>query len=202
MPNPFVYGEIVPLDAFADRDAELERLVADLGGWTEGLSDLAAPLRQVVAGSAGPVGARPAAVATLEITVSSFSSYVAFLEGYARALVALETRLERARAWLPELFSSMRPELRLRRRRAGGAHAGRPRVPGRPHGARRQPARRRGLRAARPHRGAPEQAPRRRPRRVPGDRRFRRRQRSSTPCARPCSSSARSATCSPARSRA
>ena len=30
MTNPFVYGEIVPLTAFVDREAELERLTADL----------------------------------------------------------------------------------------------------------------------------------------------------------------------------
>ena len=28
--NPFVYGEIVPLEAFADRVIELDRLVTDL----------------------------------------------------------------------------------------------------------------------------------------------------------------------------
>ncbi len=31
MQNPFVYGEVVPGDAFADREAELDRLVDDLG---------------------------------------------------------------------------------------------------------------------------------------------------------------------------
>ena len=30
MPNPFVYGEIVPVAAFVDREAELERLTGDL----------------------------------------------------------------------------------------------------------------------------------------------------------------------------
>ena len=30
MQNPFVYGEVVPAAAFADRVAELDRLVADL----------------------------------------------------------------------------------------------------------------------------------------------------------------------------
>jgi uncharacterized protein len=44
--------------------------------------------------------------------VSSFSSYVAFLEGYARAVLAAETRWDRARAWLRETIRSTRPELR------------------------------------------------------------------------------------------
>ncbi len=31
MNNPFVYGEVVPGESFVDREAELDRLVADLG---------------------------------------------------------------------------------------------------------------------------------------------------------------------------
>ena len=49
MDNPFVYGEVAPGDAFVDREDELDRLVADLRRRPEGLPDLAAPLRQVVA---------------------------------------------------------------------------------------------------------------------------------------------------------
>ena len=30
MPNPFVYGEVVPGEAFVDREVELDRLIADL----------------------------------------------------------------------------------------------------------------------------------------------------------------------------
>jgi hypothetical protein len=121
MPNPFVYGEIVPLDAFADRAVELERLVTDLGAGQKvflisprryGKSSL---VRQALAALARKK------VVTLELTVSSFSSYIAFLEGYARALVALEDRIERARSWLPELFSTVRPEVRLAPGRGGEA---------------------------------------------------------------------------------
>jgi hypothetical protein len=49
---------------------------------------------------------------TVDVTVSSFSSYVAFLEGYARALVAAETKWDRARAWLREAIRSARAEVR------------------------------------------------------------------------------------------
>src|SRR5262249_61937048 len=59
-------------------------------------------------------------VATLELTVSSFSSYLAFLEGYARGLVALETKVERARSWLQELFTAVRPEVRYDVKPSGG----------------------------------------------------------------------------------
>lgn len=47
------------------------------------------------------------------MSVSSFSSYVAFLEGYARAVLSMETRAERVRSWVQELFTAFRPELRL-----------------------------------------------------------------------------------------
>src|SRR5690606_28310076 len=49
---------------------------------------------------------------TAEVTVSSYSSYLAFLEGYARALASVETRWERARDWLLSAISTTRPELR------------------------------------------------------------------------------------------
>src|SRR5207247_11012299 len=49
---------------------------------------------------------------TVDVTVSSFSSYVAFLEGYARALMTAETKWDRARAWLKEAIQSARTEIR------------------------------------------------------------------------------------------
>src|SRR5262245_22173553 len=45
---------------------------------------------------------------TVQVTVSSFSSYVAFLEGYARALAGAETKWDRARTWLRETISTTR----------------------------------------------------------------------------------------------
>jgi len=60
---------------------------------------------------------------TVEVTVASFSSYVAFLEGYARALVAAETRWDRARAWLREAVRSASAEVREAPDSAGGAVA-------------------------------------------------------------------------------
>jgi hypothetical protein len=50
-------------------------------------------------------------IATLELTVSSFSSYVGFLEGYTKALVALDARTARTRSWLRDLFTAVRPEV-------------------------------------------------------------------------------------------
>src|SRR5262245_57064811 len=98
--NPFVYGEIVPAAAFVDREAELDRLVSDLGDCQKIF--LISPRRygksSLVRQALGTLARRR--VATLEFTVSSFSSYVAFLEGYTRALAALDTRSARAGSWL------------------------------------------------------------------------------------------------------
>jgi len=110
--NPFVYGEVVPAAAFVDRVVEIERLVGDLAAAQKvflisprryGKSSL---IRRALA-----VMTRRGAL-TVEVTVSSFSSYVAFLEGYARALAAAETTGERARTWLREVIRSARAEVR------------------------------------------------------------------------------------------
>src|SRR6266853_4146819 len=108
MNNPFVYGEVVPAGAFVNRVVELERLVGDLAAGQKVF--LISPRRY---GKSSLIRHALAAVArrgtlTVDVTVSSFSSYVAFLEGYARALVAAETRWDRARTWLREAISSTR----------------------------------------------------------------------------------------------
>jgi hypothetical protein len=118
--NPFVYGEIVPKSAFVDRDAERERLITDLADCQKVF--LISPRRY---GKSSLVRHAMAAlskqgVATLEVTVSSFSSYVAFLEGYTRALAELDTRTERARSWIRDLFRGVKPELRVEAGAAGG----------------------------------------------------------------------------------
>ena len=113
MDNPFVYGEVVPEVAFADREAELEQLVGDLASAQKvflisprryGKSSL---VRQALTSLA-----RRGAL-TVEVTVSSFSSYVAFLEGYARGLAAAseEARWD-ARAWLRQAIRAATAEVR------------------------------------------------------------------------------------------
>jgi hypothetical protein len=107
-----VYGEVVPAAAFVNRVVELDRLVADLAAGQKVF--LISPRRY---GKSSLIGHALAAMSrrgalTVETTVSSFSSYVAFLEGYARALVAAETRLDRARTWLREMIRSARAEIR------------------------------------------------------------------------------------------
>jgi hypothetical protein len=118
--NPFVYGEIVPRASFVDREVELHRLVTDLADGQKVF--LISPRRygksSLVRQAFGTLSRRR--VLTLEFTVSSFSSYVAFLEGYAQALIGLETRAGRARSWLRDLFTSTRPEVRLEAGTSGG----------------------------------------------------------------------------------
>src|SRR5690348_14661185 len=112
MDNPFVYGEVVPREAFADRDTELDRLVGDLAAAQKVF--LISPRRygksSLIRHALAAMSRRGAL--TVEVTVASFSSYVAFLEGYARALVAAETRWDRARTWLREVIRSARAEVR------------------------------------------------------------------------------------------
>ena len=87
----------MPAAAFVDRIDELERLVADLSAGQKVF--LISPRRY---GKSSLVRRALAAMArkgalTDRVTVSSFSSYVAFLEGYARALVAAPKRVGTAR---------------------------------------------------------------------------------------------------------
>ena len=113
MPNPFVYGEVVPPASFVNREVELDRLTDDLH---EGQKIfLISPRRY---GKSSLVSQALRAVArrgalTVDVTVSSYSSYVAFLEGYARALLSIETRADRMRMWLRDMLGTVRPEVRL-----------------------------------------------------------------------------------------
>jgi hypothetical protein len=112
MENPFVYGEVVPAAAFVDRTVELDRLVGDLAAGQKVF--LISPRRfgksSLIRRALAAMSRRGAL--TVDVTVSSFSSYVAFLEGYARALAAAETRWDRARTWLKDMIGSARTEVR------------------------------------------------------------------------------------------
>jgi hypothetical protein len=119
MQNPFVYGEVVPDQAFVDREDELDRLVEDLAGGQKVF--LISPRRygksSLVRQALTALSRRGAL--TVEVTVSAYSSYVSFLEGYARALAASETRWQRARDWVTTVITSTRPEIRLEPEGAG-----------------------------------------------------------------------------------
>lgn len=119
MDNPFVYGEVVPAAAFVDRLAELDRLTGDLLSGQKVF--LISPRRygkSSLVQQALRAAARGGAL-TVDVTVSSYSSYVAFLEGYARALMSIETRADRVRAWIADMLGSVRPEVRIEQDQAG-----------------------------------------------------------------------------------
>src|SRR5262249_14656326 len=110
--NPFVYGEVVPAIAFVDRVVELDRLVRDLAAAQKVF--LISPRRY---GKSSLVRHALAAMTrkgalTVEVTVASFSSYVAFLEASPRAGAAAEPRWDRARSWLRDAVRSARAEVR------------------------------------------------------------------------------------------
>jgi hypothetical protein len=113
MDNPFVYGEVVPATAFVDREDELKRLSADLLAGQKVF--LISPRRYGKSSLIGRALAKVerAGCLTVSVTVSAYSSYLAFLEGYARAVVAAETRWSRAATWLREQLGQTRPEVRL-----------------------------------------------------------------------------------------
>jgi uncharacterized protein len=111
--NPFVYGEIVTERAFADREDERERLANDLAAGQKvflisprryGKSSLIRDVMHTLSKQR---------VLTVEVTVAASSSYVGFLEAYARALIAAETPAGKLRRWAGELLQSLRPELRF-----------------------------------------------------------------------------------------
>src|SRR5687767_1619367 len=111
--NPFVYGEIVGAAAFADRELERAGLAQDLAYGQKFF--LISPRRYGKSSLIRDV-MRPLAkdrILTVEVTVAASSSYVGFLESYARALVAADTPVSRLRRWASELLQSVRPELRF-----------------------------------------------------------------------------------------
>jgi hypothetical protein len=121
MPNPFVYGEVVPAAAFVNRVAELDRLIGDLSAAQKVF--LISPRRygksSLIRHALTAMSRRGAL--TVTVNVSTFSSYVAFLEGYARAITAAETRWDRARNWLTDAIRSARAEVRYTGRETSGS---------------------------------------------------------------------------------
>jgi hypothetical protein len=117
--NPFVYGEIVTTGAFADRETERDRLTRDLAAGQKVF--LISPRRYGKSSLIRDAMQRLARerVITVEVTVAASSSYVAFLEAYARALVTAETPAGTLRRWASELLQAVRPELRLEPRPSG-----------------------------------------------------------------------------------
>jgi len=109
--NPFIYGEIVAAGAFADRDEEYHRLTTDLAAGQKIF--LISPRRygksSLIRRSLDSLAKER--VITVSVTVARSSSYIGFLENYARALIAAETPAGRFRQWAGELLRAVRPEI-------------------------------------------------------------------------------------------
>src|SRR4029450_6412909 len=100
-----VAGESAPHEGLGDREPEVDRLVADLGSGQKVF--LISPRRY---GKSSLIrktleSLRRRGGRAVDATVSSYSSYLAFLEGYARAIASVESKWERARTWLMEAIS-------------------------------------------------------------------------------------------------
>lgn len=110
--NPFVYGEVVPASAFVGREPELDRLVRDLASGQKVF--LVSPRRYGKSSLIRRATERLSSdgVLTVELTVSSYSSYLAFLEGYTRAVVShagpVESWAKRLREWLGGVRAEVR----------------------------------------------------------------------------------------------
>lgn len=117
--NPFVYGEIVTSAAFADREQERDRLTRDLAAGQKIF--LISPRRYGKSSLIRDVMKSLAAerILTVEVTVAASSSYVGFLEAYARALVSADTPVGRLQRWATDLLQAVRPELRFDARPSG-----------------------------------------------------------------------------------
>src|SRR6185436_7291828 len=111
--NPFVYGEIVTADAFADREDEREHLARDLASGQKvflisprryGKTSLVRDVMRTLARQK---------ILTIEVTVASSSSYICFLEAYAQALLAADTPVARIKRWASDLLRTIKPELRF-----------------------------------------------------------------------------------------
>jgi hypothetical protein len=112
--NPFVYGEVVTAAAFTDREDERARLAADLAAGQKVF--LISPRRygksSLIRGVMKTLAVQ--GMLTVEVTVAASSSYVAFLEAYARALLlAADTPISGLRRWAAELMQGFRPEVRF-----------------------------------------------------------------------------------------
>jgi hypothetical protein len=111
--NPFIYGEIVAAGAFADRDEEYHRLTTDLASGQKIF--LISPRRygksSLIRRSLDSLAKER--VITVSVTVAGSSSYIGFLENYARALIAAETPAGKFRQWAAELLRAVRPEISI-----------------------------------------------------------------------------------------
>lgn len=108
--NPFIYGEVVSESAFIDRQEEVERLVRDL---TDGQKlFLLSPRRFGKSSLVAEVfrQLQKQSVRTVIVPVSSYASYLQFLERFTDRLVRAAGPWDKVKDWLGRFVNKVRPQ--------------------------------------------------------------------------------------------
>jgi hypothetical protein len=111
--NPFVFGEIIDEANFVDRSAELTQLVRDLADGQKVF--LLSPRRF---GKSSLVGVallrlQKRHIRTVNLTVSSYSSYTQFLEKFAEKVLRAAGPWARVSDWFVRFLRQVRPEISI-----------------------------------------------------------------------------------------
>ncbi|MGA2858587.1 MAG: hypothetical protein ABSE40_17095 [Candidatus Sulfotelmatobacter sp.] len=109
--NPFVFGEIIDDARFVDRTDELDQLVRDLADGQEVF--LLSPRRfgksSLVAVAMLKLKKRH--IHTVNLTVSSYSSYAQFLEKFAEKVLRAAGPWERVKDWISRFGRQVKPDI-------------------------------------------------------------------------------------------
>jgi len=108
--NPFIFGEIVDDSAFIDREEEVARLVRDLA---DGQKLFLLSPRRFGKSSLVAVAfrrLRKQNVRTLTIPVSSYASYVQFLERFTDRVLREAGPWNKVRTWAAQFISKVKPQ--------------------------------------------------------------------------------------------
>src|ERR1700688_3420107 len=111
--NPFVFGEIIDDARFVDRTQELSQLVRDLADGQKVF--LLSPRRfgksSLVAVAMLKLKKRH--IHTVNLTVSSYSSYAQFLEKFAEKVLRAAGPWERVKDWISRFGRQVKPDVNI-----------------------------------------------------------------------------------------
>jgi hypothetical protein len=109
--NPFIFGEVIDDDKFVNRTLELSRLVRDLSDGQKVF--LLSPRRFGKSSlvSVAMLKLRKRHIHTVNLTVSSYSSYTQFLEKFAEKVLRAAGPWERVKHWVAKFGRAVKPEI-------------------------------------------------------------------------------------------
>jgi hypothetical protein len=109
--NPFVYGEIVDDANFVNRTSELTQLVRDLADGQKVF--LLSPRRFGKSSlvSMALLKLKKRHIRTVSLTVSSYSSYIQFLEKFAEKVLRAAGPWERVKTWVTRFAGQVKPQV-------------------------------------------------------------------------------------------